>query len=100
MPIDEYSHKVGISVIGGYIYNGSQIPDLKSKYVFADWSGPMFYLQNNTSRWERGKILLQNTPPYAKILGFGSDDTGELYVLFNTDTGPGNTNGSVYKIIK
>lgn len=100
MPITEYSHKEGVSVIGGYIYNGSQVPVLKSKYFFADWAGPVFYLQKAGAKWLRGKVVLQNIPPNLKITGFGEDTSGELYMLTNPDTGPGNTKGCVYKIIK
>ncbi|WP_244228362.1 PQQ-dependent sugar dehydrogenase [Mucilaginibacter kameinonensis] len=100
MPIAEYSHTEGVSVIGGYIYNGKQVPILKSKYVFADWVGKVFYLQKAASKWQRGKITFQNIPQNLKIIGFGEDPSGEVYVLTNSDTGPENANGSIYKIVK
>jgi glucose/arabinose dehydrogenase len=100
MPIAEYSHTEGVSVIGGYVYNGKQVPVLKSKYVFADWVGKMFYLQKKGSQWQRGKITFQNIPANLKIIGFGEDLAGEVYVLTNSDTGPENANGSIYKIVK
>eukprot|EP00697_Spironema_sp_BW2_P007792 gnl/Spiro4/22177_TR10919_c0_g7_i1.p1 gnl/Spiro4/22177_TR10919_c0_g7~~gnl/Spiro4/22177_TR10919_c0_g7_i1.p1 ORF type:complete len:421 (-),score=-40.62 gnl/Spiro4/22177_TR10919_c0_g7_i1:776-2038(-) len=100
MPITEYNHKEGVCVIGGYVYNGQQLAALKSKYVFADWTGLIFYLQKTGSKWLRGKITLQNLPANLKITGFGEDPAGEIYLLTNPDTGPGNTKGSVYKIVK
>jgi glucose/arabinose dehydrogenase len=100
MPITEYHHKEGVSVIGGYVYNGSQIAVLKSKYFFADWAGPIFYLEKAGTKWNRGKVILQNLPPNLKITGFGEDPSGELYMMTNADTGPGAVKGSVYKIIK
>lgn len=100
MPIAEYSHTEGVSVIGGYVYNGKQVPVLKSKYVFADWVGKVFYLQKAGSQWQRGKITFQNAPSNLKIIGFGEDPAGEVYVLTNSDTGPENANGSIYKIVK
>ncbi|MDN3583055.1 PQQ-dependent sugar dehydrogenase [Mucilaginibacter flavus] len=100
MPITEYSHKEGVSVIGGYVYHGAQIASLKNKYFFADWAGPVFYLQKTGAQWVRGKVVLQNIPPSLKITGFGEDAIGELYMLTNQDTGPGSKNGSVYKIVK
>ncbi len=100
MPITEYSHKEGVSVTGGYVYNGKLLTDLKSKYLFADWTGPMFYLQKDGANWQRGNIVLQNIPPNLKITSFGEDEAGELYILTNPDTGPGNTNGIVFKIVK
>jgi glucose/arabinose dehydrogenase len=100
MPITEYSHKEGISVTGGYVYNGNQLPVLKSKYLFADWTGPVFYLQKAGANWQRGKVSLQNIPQNLKITSFGEDPGGELYILTNPDTGPGNTKGIVFKIVK
>jgi glucose/arabinose dehydrogenase len=100
MPITEYSHKIGISVMGGYVYNGQRVPVLKSKYLFADWTGPIFYLQKAGNKWQRGRITFQNIPQNLKITGFGEDTTGEIYILTSPDTGPGNTKGSIYKIVK
>jgi hypothetical protein len=50
--------------------------------------------------WQRGKVVLKNLPLGTKITGFGEDVTGELYILTNPDTGPGNKLGSVYRITK
>ena len=99
MPIDEYSHKIGISVMGGYVYNGTQLPVLQSKYVFADWTGPVFYLQKLGDKWKRGNIKLQNIPDNLKITGINEDENGELYFLTNPDTGPGNKKSEIYKIV-
>lgn len=98
MPIAEYNHREGVSVTAGYVYNGRQLPALKGKYLFADWTGPVFYLQKAGAVWQRGKVTLQNIAEDSKITGFGEDQAGELYVLTNPDTGPGNTMGKVYKL--
>jgi len=98
MPIAEYSHREGNSVIGGYIYNGQQVSVLKSKYLFADWTGRVYYLQKAGAGWQRGKVTLQNIPDNSKIIGFGEDPSGELYVMTNPETGPGNTKGIIFKI--
>jgi len=100
MPIAEYSHKEGISVIGGYVYSGKQLAVLKSKYVFADWVGKAFYLQKSGNGWQRGKIALQGMPADLKIIGFGEDPSGELYILTNADTTPENAKGSIYQIVR
>jgi len=98
MPITEYSHREGASVIGGYVYNGAAISGLKGRYVFADWTGPFFYLQNTNGVWKRGKITLQNYTTGLKITGFGEDTSGEVYWLTNPGTGPGDTGGALYKM--
>ncbi len=100
MPITEYSHKVGISVIGGYVYNGQQVPVLKGKYVFADWVGKMFYLQQTGDAWTRDTLSIKNMPENKRITAFGEDPAGELYILTNLENGPGHITGGVYKIIE
>ncbi|HWB25716.1 MAG TPA: PQQ-dependent sugar dehydrogenase [Chitinophagaceae bacterium] len=98
MPITEFSHREGASVIGGVIYNGIHLQSLKNHYVFADWTGPVFYLAEISGVWQRGKLDVQNYPSNLKITGFGEDAAGELYWLTNTDTGPGGTGGAIYKM--
>ena len=100
MPIAEYPHTEGISVTGGYVYRGQQVPALKAKYLFADWSGKIFYLKKSAAKWTRDKITFQNLPSNLKITGFSEDTKGELYMLTNPETGPGNTKATVYKIVK
>ncbi len=43
-PVHEYQHSVGPAVIGGQIYRGTAIPELRGAYVFADMTGPIFAL--------------------------------------------------------
>lgn len=101
MPIAEYSHHEGASITGGYVYNGKALTGFTGKYIFADWTGPMFYLQKSGDSWKRGKINVTGThPDNLKITSFGEDPSGELYVVTNEDTGPGAVKGAVYKIVK
>lgn len=99
MPITEFSHHEGISVIGGYVYNGTKVSNLKGRYIFADWSGPIFYLNNTGGVWKRGKLAMQNYPTGLKITCWGEDAAGELYWLTSPGTGPGETGGAMYKIV-
>ncbi|MEO6915920.1 MAG: PQQ-dependent sugar dehydrogenase [Chitinophagaceae bacterium] len=100
MPISEYPHKEGLSITGGFVYNGKSLPALRNKYVFADWTGPVFYLTKSGAAWSRGKITLQNIPEGTRITSFSQDSSGELYIMTNPETGPDNKNGTVYKIVK
>jgi glucose/arabinose dehydrogenase len=100
-PIAEYSHKEGVSVMGGYVYNGKTLASsLKSKYVFSDWTGPVWYLQKSGDQWLRGKITINGFPENGKITAWGEDAAGELYFITNPDTGPNNSKGSVFKLVK
>jgi glucose/arabinose dehydrogenase len=100
LPIAEYNHNEGVSVTGGYVYNGNQIQVLKRKYLFADWTGRIYYLQKLGAKWDRGKVIMPDLKENSKITGFGEDGAGELYMLTNQDTGPENNEGMLYKVIR
>ena len=101
LPIAEYAHAEGISITGGFVYHGQEIREIADKYIFGDWTGPMFYLTKNGKTWTRGAIEWSNKPSATlKILGFAEDNQAELYVLTNQDVGPKGTNGAVYKLVK
>jgi glucose/arabinose dehydrogenase len=99
-PIAEYDHHNGVCVIGGYVYNGKQLPAITGKYFFADWTGPIYYIEKTGDAWQRGKVTLQNYPANLKITSWGEDPSGEMYVITTPDTSPGNTKGTIYKIVK
>ncbi len=88
LPAVEYSHSLGCSVIGGYVYRGSDYPWLKGVYFYADYcSGRIWALeQDGPGSWVSAEIL--DTPH--SISSFGEDENGELYVL-------DHVNGRVYK---
>lgn len=91
-PLLEYDHDEGISVIGGYVYNGSRNPSLRGKYIFGDFLSTIFVGDLNTRT-----IVKMNLSPEIVIYGFAQDATGELYFLGNQDA---NTSGSTGKLIK
>jgi len=81
-PITEYPHPEGISVTGGFVYRGKAIPSLQGKYVFADWSGPVWALTDTKQeQWSREKLPISKSPGYWQIYSFGEDQSGELYIL-------------------
>ncbi len=100
-PIAEYKHTEGISITGGYVYNGKLAPTLTGKYVFADWSGPLFYLQKKADNsWARGKLkITDGYKDNLKVTSFGEDPAGEVYIITSPDTGPSNKEGAVYRIV-
>ncbi len=103
LPVNEYSHKTGNCVIGGYIYRGTSIPSLDGKFIFGDWSGLLFYMEKvNNILWFRHTIKIANAREEnlgMNINGFAEDGGGEIYILAQRTIGPKNSTGEIYKII-
>jgi glucose/arabinose dehydrogenase len=112
-PIAQYDHADGAglpnarsAVIGGYVYQGHKLRDLRGRYVFGDYSGQgsatpqghLFVLGRN-NRVEN--LMAANRNPLGlAVLGFAQDARGELYLLANgTGTLLGKT-GVVMKLTR
>lgn len=120
-PIAQYEHPglipslglpaYGISVTGGYVYRGTAIPGLIGKYIFGDWgttfgnppSGTLLGLEETTpNNWALSLLpLAQANPIPNRILAFGRDEQGEIYVATNVSIAPATTPpvGGIYKIV-
>ncbi len=86
-PIAEYSHSVGRSITGGYVYRGSAINGLAGSYVFGDFgSGRIFRLANGAPPLE---TLLETR---ILISSFAQDTAGELFVVSYGD-------GAIHRIV-
>ncbi len=103
-PIIDYDHSPGITtlagqtVIGGYVYRGTAIPDLVGTYIFGDYLGPdtsstkpeVFSLKydettgavtnvtNLTSMLNPGP---NSNPLIGGLSSFGQDNLGNLYIV-------------------
>ncbi|HJU66065.1 MAG TPA: PQQ-dependent sugar dehydrogenase [Gemmatimonadaceae bacterium] len=90
LPVLEYDHSDGCSVIGGYVYRGSAIPGLAGHYLYSDlcsaWLRSFRYADgraNDARDWDIADI--------GAVLSFGEDAAGEIYLLSAT--------GHVYRIV-
>lgn len=103
-PFLQYDHFDGSVVIGGFVYHGTQIPELQGRYVFGDWGsfgGPtarLFYLDTN-SIIKEFHIGLDDRPAGIWLKGFGQDSSGELYVFGSRMLGPAGNTGTMLKIV-
>lgn len=87
-PIHSYSHNLGKSVTGGYVYRGAKIPQLYGKYVFGDFvTGRIWTLTNKANQWKSEEIL--NTK--MNISTFGQSENGFIYFASFGD-------GKIYRI--
>ena len=102
MPIDEYSHGTGISICGGHMYRGKLFPGLHNHYLFADWSGKVFYLKQQPDKtWKRGDVIAgdnKSNDMGSKINSMGEDANGEVYLITQKLFGPQSPTGAVYRI--
>jgi glucose/arabinose dehydrogenase len=49
-PISDYGRSTGGTIIGGYVYRGTQVPALQGRYVFGDYLSGRYSLLITTAR--------------------------------------------------
>ncbi len=78
-PVHEYGRSVGTSITGGYVYRGTQIPNLQGDYVFADYgNGQVFALSDPYTANPQRRTLLSTG---RGIVSLAQDNNGELYIV-------------------
>lgn len=104
-PIIEYSHggeePSGIAVIGGYRYRGEAIPDLRGRYVFADWraDGRLFVAREvEEGPWPISVVPVAGGAVGRYVLAFGRAPDGELFVLTSDERGVGGETGALHRL--
>ena len=81
VPQVDYPRDDGVSVIGGYVYRGSAIPEMVGRYFYTDFTGDWirtFVFDGAVSQhydWSRAV----ERPRY--VWSFGVDGHGEIYIL-------------------
>jgi glucose/arabinose dehydrogenase len=109
-PLAEYDHVDGVGVpetrvaiVGGFVYRGANVPSLRGRYVFGDYSadigqaaaGHVFTLDANNQVRE---LVARNRNPLAlAVLGWVQDARGEIYLLAN---GTGTLNGATGMVLR
>jgi hypothetical protein len=88
-PIHEYNHSLGCSITGGFVYRGSDIPDLQGIYLYADYcSGRVWGLQQDGASW----ISTELRNGGFDLASFGEDEAGELYLT--------RLDGKIFQIVE
>jgi glucose/arabinose dehydrogenase len=84
LPVVEYSHDAGCTVIGGNVYRGTAQAALAGGYFFGDYcSGTVWAVDPTGGGLRVPTVVLESK---ASISSFGEDEAGELYA---TDLGGG-----------
>ena len=87
-PVAQYSHSLGCSITGGYVYRGSAVPAAAGRYFYGDYcSGTVWSLKlvNGAARQIRVEPFTVKN-----LTSFGEDDAGELYAV--------SGDGAVYRL--
>lgn len=96
-----------VTIIGGYVYRGSSIPELSGQYVFGSFSrdfeptGEVFFANpSGPGLWDFEELEFKSTSGdlgyYLK--GFGQDLEGEIYLAVSGMLGPEGNTGKIFRI--
>ena len=112
-PMAQYDHDEGTAVIGGFVYRGQALSEIRGRYVFGDFSrrflngnGEVFVLreENNCDPDDctpRVEWLTNGPLPGTTfMLGFGEDARGELWALAHETGIPFEEKGLVMKLVR
>ncbi len=99
-----------VTIIGGYVYRGSSIPELSGQYLFGSFAqdtefkptGEVFFANpSGAGLWDFEELEFKSTSGdlgyYLK--GFGQDLDGEIYLAVSGTLGPSGNTGRIYKIV-
>ncbi|MES2296151.1 MAG: PQQ-dependent sugar dehydrogenase [Pseudomonadota bacterium] len=83
----EYPHDAAganaCAIIGGYVYRGKAMPGLRGQYFYSDYCKA--YLKSFTfSDGKAGTPVNWPIPAIGRVLSFGTDAQGELYMVATT----------------
>lgn len=77
-PVWTYTHDLGCSITGGYLYRGTSYPRLAGMYLYGDYcSGTIWGLTRNASGQFQNTSLKSSG---LSITTFGEDESGNVYV--------------------
>ena len=88
-PVSEYSHDQGISVIGGAVYRGNQLPDWQGIYLYGDYGSGFIWglFQAEDGSWQNARLFQTGN----RITSFGEDESGEVFYV--------DPDGSLFKLV-
>ncbi|GEM_PF-1500844 len=71
------SFPVGCAVIGGFVYQGEELPELQGKYLYSDFChGDLWTLEQIGSNWVTERLTDLNV----RVTSLGEDHNGEVYM--------------------
>lgn len=93
LPVTYYDRDQGVSVIGGYVYRGSNSPNLVGRYIFGDvFTSQFFTLDAASSPGAMAEFAFDGQRQYYAM---AQDNAGEVYLL---NAAPAGVGDNVYRI--
>ena len=102
---------LGVAIVGGYVYRGDDVPMLRGRYLFGNYSrsmgqdghqpGRVFVADRRGESWPFEEVVFADRPGGeldGLLLSFGQDREGEVYLMVTTSPELGHASGSVYRI--
>jgi glucose/arabinose dehydrogenase len=92
LPITQYTHGEGCSVIGGVVYRGRRMPGYQGTYFYSDYCVPFV----RTLRVANGAAVEDTdrsgslSKGLNRVTAFGSDASGEIYIV--------DQDGQIYQV--
>ena len=84
IPVFEYPNGMDCSVIGGYVYRATRLPDLYGVYLYADYcSGKIWGLRYDDGSVIEHRLLVHSD--IKQITSFGEDRAGNIFILSRDD---------------
>jgi hypothetical protein len=78
-PVYVYSHSLGCSVTGGFVYRGKAVPTARGRYFFGDYcEGHLWSFRISGGKATDVSRESQRLP---NLSSFGEDARGELYAV-------------------
>jgi glucose/arabinose dehydrogenase len=82
LPALEYSHSYGCSITGGYVYRGSELPDLVGHYFYADYcAGDLLSFEWDLGVVRAEKNWTSDLGKVGSVTSFAVDSSNRLYIL-------------------
>ena len=104
-PLAQYDHSEGLSVIGGFVYRGSLLPQFHGHYLFGDFgtsfgspSGALLAMAPDGTL-TRLALGLDARDLGGWVKGFGQDADGEIYLCTSDQLAPTGSGGKVWRLI-
>jgi uncharacterized repeat protein (TIGR03806 family) len=88
MPVFDFDSGNQASVIGGFLYRGTGLPQLEGQYIYGDFGNQLIRVLDPSKPGPGGRLpdrrLFSTATTGGRVWSIGEDRAGELYAVFGT----------------